>query len=132
MLQLHNEIESLKCRNRGSKPPKPKTNIFTKIKLTNFPELQFQLLMGAPAGTTSSLIPTSGSDAPTNLTTLANPSNLGTPEDAADIHGNNLTLISTLGGVAPLQVYSTTTISKVPKRPKYMLYVSKIVVVCIF
>ena len=132
MLQLHNEIESLKCRNRGSKPPKPKPKTFTKIKLTNFPELQFQLLMGAPAGTTSSLIPTSGSDAPTNLTTLANPSNLGTPEDAADIHGNNLTLISTLGGVAPLQVYSTTTISKVPKRPKYMLYVSKIVVVCIF
>lgn len=82
LAQLHNEIESLKCRNR---------------------ELQFQLLMGAPAGTTSSLIPTSGSDAPTNLTTLANPSNLGTPEDAADIHGNNLTLISTLGGVAPLQ-----------------------------
>jgi len=82
LAQLHNEIESLKCRNR---------------------ELQFQLLMGAPAGTTSSLIPTSSSDAPTNLTTLANPSNLGTPEDAADIHGNNLTLISTLGGVAPLQ-----------------------------
>jgi len=82
LAQLHNEIESLKSRNR---------------------ELQFQLLMGAPAGTTSSLIPTSP---PANLvTTLVdnNPSNLGTPEDAADNHGNGLTLISTLGGVAPLQ-----------------------------
>ena len=60
--------------------------------------------MGAPAGTTSSLIPPSP---PANLvTTLVdnNPSNLGTPEDAADNHGNGLTLISTLGGVAPLQV----------------------------
>merc|ERR1719323_549863 len=83
LAQLHNEIESLKCRNR---------------------ELQFQLLMGAPAGTTSNLIPSppSTSDPSTNVTTL-NPSNLGTPEDVADNHGNNLTLISTLGGVAPLQ-----------------------------
>ena len=60
--------------------------------------------MGAPAGTTSNLIPSppSTSDPSTNVTTL-NPSNLGTPEDVADNHGNNLTLISTLGGVAPLQ-----------------------------
>jgi len=80
--QLHNEIESLKSRNR---------------------ELQFQLLMGAPAGATSNPIPTNAGDPPTNLSNLATPSNLGTPEDAADIPGNNLTLISTLGGVAPLQ-----------------------------
>jgi len=89
LAQLHNEIESLKSRNR---------------------ELQFQLLMGAPAGTTPSLIPTSPSDPPSNQTTqlsnpsnMGNPSNLGTPEDAVDNHSNNLTLISTLGGVAPLQ-----------------------------
>ena len=98
--QLHNEIESLKCRNRGNKK-----RLVQNLNTDHPPELQFQLLMGAPAGTTSNLIssPPSTSDPSTNITTL-NPSNLGTPEDVADNHGNNLTLISTLGGVAPLQV----------------------------